>query len=181
MPTPVVGERDSLFEYLRYQHSAFLAVSLGLTDEQARSTPTVSALSIGGLIKRVTVLQYARTQQVRAEPDLLLQDPWSLVGMMSHRDEQFVSSDDDSLTQLLAALNAQTAETLRVFAEADLDATIVVPDYIQAIYEDPHWTVRWVLLHIIDEMARHAGNADIIRESIDGATMYQLLAALEGS
>lgn len=63
----------------------------------------------------------------------------------------------------------------------DLDATIVVPDYIQAIYEDPHWTVRWVLLHIIDEMARHAGNADIIRESIDGATMYQLLAALEGS
>lgn len=118
MPTPVVGERDSLFEYLRYQHSAFLAVSLGLTDEQARSTPTVSALSIGGLIKRVTVLQYARTQQVRAEPDLLLQDPWSLVGMMSHRDEQFVSSDDDSLTQLLAALNAQTAETLRVFAEA---------------------------------------------------------------
>lgn len=56
-----------------------------------------------------------------------------------------------------------------------------MPDYIQAIYEDPHWTVRWVLLHIIDEMARHAGNADIIRESIDGATMYQLLAALEGS
>jgi hypothetical protein len=34
MPTPVVGARDSLIEYLRYQHSAFLAVSLGLTDEQ---------------------------------------------------------------------------------------------------------------------------------------------------
>lgn len=52
-----------------------------------------------------------------SEPDLLLQDPWSLVGMMSHRDEQFVMRDDESLTELLAALNAQTAETLRLFAE----------------------------------------------------------------
>jgi ribosomal protein S3AE len=37
---------------------------------------------------------------------------------------------------------------------------------------------RWAILHIIQEMARHAGLADIIRESIDGATMYELLAAL---
>jgi hypothetical protein len=40
--------------------------------------------------------------------------------------------------------------------------------------------VRWVLLHIIEEFTRHAGHADIIRESIDGATMYELLFALEG-
>ena len=41
------------------------------------------------------------------------------------------------------------------------------------------WSVRWVILHVINELARHAGHADIIRESIDGATMYELIAGLE--
>ena len=90
--------------------------------------------------------------------------------------------DDEGLADLLATYNAQNAETIRVFAEADLDATTEVPPHIQAMYPDSFdWTVRWVLLHIIEELARHAGQADIIRESIDGATMYELLFALDGS
>ncbi len=48
------------------------------------------------------------------------------------------------------------------------------PDDVEA------WSVRWVLEHLIAELARHAGHADIIRESIDGATMYELVAAAEG-
>lgn len=40
--------------------------------------------------------------------------------------------------------------------------------------------MRWVLLHLIEETARHAGHADVIRESIDGATMDQLMATVEG-
>jgi uncharacterized damage-inducible protein DinB len=180
MPLPVAGERQSLLEYLKYHHNAFLAACQHLTDEQARSTPTVSTLCIGGLVKHVTTMEYAWTQQVVAEPDRLLRDPRSLAGMVAHRDDQFVMRDDESLSELVDAFNEQNAETLRVFAAADLDATIVVPEYVQAIYEEPHWTVRWVLLHLIEEMARHAGHADIIRESIDGATMFPLLAALEG-
>lgn len=39
--------------------------------------------------------------------------------------------------------------------------------------------MRWVILHVINELARHAGHADIIREAIDGATMYELIAGLE--
>jgi Protein of unknown function (DUF664) len=42
------------------------------------------------------------------------------------------------------------------------------------------WSVRWVIEHLISELGRHAGHADIIRESIDGATMYELVAAAEG-
>jgi hypothetical protein len=45
------------------------------------------------------------------------------------------------------------------------------PDDVEA------WSVRWVFLHLISELARHAGHADIIRESIDGATMRELVAA----
>ncbi len=41
------------------------------------------------------------------------------------------------------------------------------------------WSVRWVLLHLIQETARHAGHADIVRESLDGATAFPLLAAAE--
>ena len=48
------------------------------------------------------------------------------------------------------------------------------PDDIDA------WSVRWVLLHLIEEVARHAGHADIVREAVDGATMYPLMAAAEG-
>ena len=40
--------------------------------------------------------------------------------------------------------------------------------------------MRWVILHVINELARHAGHADIVRETIDGATMYDLIAGLEG-
>lgn len=43
------------------------------------------------------------------------------------------------------------------------------------------WTVRWVFHHLINELARHAGHADIVRESIDGATMYELIAGFEGA
>jgi hypothetical protein len=42
------------------------------------------------------------------------------------------------------------------------------------------WSVRWVLLHLIEETARHVGHADIIRESLDGATAIPLMAAVEG-
>ena len=62
----------------------------------------------------------------------------------------------------------------------DLDATMVVPDCGGIVFENPNWTVRRVILHITEAMARHAGLADIIRESTDGATLYQLLAAREG-
>ncbi len=42
------------------------------------------------------------------------------------------------------------------------------------------WSVRWVWFHLVEELARHAGHADIIREAVDGATMYPLVAAAEG-
>lgn len=172
IPEPVEGERQSLLEYVRYHHAAFVAVSHGLTDEQARSTPTVSTLSIGGLIKHVTVVAYAWTQQVVASPAQLQDDPWSLSGMVSHRDEQHVMRDDDTLAALLATLATQMNRTTNVFAEADLDETIVVPEHVQRVCEGAHWTVRWALMNINEEMARHAGHADLIRETIDGATMF---------
>ncbi len=173
MPLPVAGERQALLEYLKFQHTAFVAASHGLTDEQARSTPTVSALSISGLIKHVTLMEYSWTLTVAAPSQPFpADDPRSLVGKMTDFENKEAVRDYESLTGLLTTYSAQNAETIRVFTEADLGA--VYPDTCE-------WTVRWVLLHIIEEFSRHAGQADIIRESIDGATMYELLFALDGS
>ena len=80
--------------------------------------------------------------------------------------------DDESLAELLTAFDAQNTDTIRVFSEGDLDMTIVVPEHVGRVCEVAHWTARWALMNINEEMARHAGHADIIRESIDGATMF---------
>ena len=88
--------------------------------------------------------------------------------------------DDEKLGDLLAALREQNAKTLQAFAELDLDALVPVPHEVPWFPSDvDHWSVRWVGMHIIEELSRHAGHADIIRESIDRATMYELLAAEE--
>ncbi len=82
---------------------------------------------------------------------------------------------------MLAHYDDVAAETAEVIRGVDLDQPVPVPKGVPWYPDDvDNWTVRWVLLHVIAETARHAGHADIIRESVDGATMYPLMAAAEG-
>jgi hypothetical protein len=63
----------------------------------------------------------------------------------------------------------------------DLGQEVPVPKGVPWYPSDvDNWSVRWVLLHLIEETARHAGHADILREAIDGATAFPLMAAVEG-
>jgi uncharacterized damage-inducible protein DinB len=178
---PVSDERSALREYLAYHQSAFFAVSYGLTDEQARLTPTVSALSIGGLIKHVTGMQRTWMSRVAAAPDAPPKDPRSFDEIAKDFGDQHVMRPDETLDGLRSALEAQNAHSLQLVETADLAAKVPVPQDIPWFPKGiKDWSVRWVILHVINELTRHSGHADIIRESIDGATMYELLAALEG-
>jgi hypothetical protein len=180
MPPPAADERQTLIEFLRFNQNAFFAVAYGLTDEQARSTPSVSALSIGGLIKHVAGVEKSWAQRAACAPDLPPRDERPMQEIMAEYADQHVMRDDETLDQLLDELRQQNAETLRVFAQADLNAPVPVPLEVPWFPKDiDHWPVRWVAMHLVEEMTRHAGHADIIRESIDGATMYELLAAME--
>jgi hypothetical protein len=180
MPPPAADERQSLLEFLAFQQNAFFSVAHGLTDEQARSTPSVSSLSIGGLIKHAAGVQKGWVERAACAPDFPPKDDRPLEEIMAEYGDQYVMREDETLEQLLAALEQQNAETLRVFREADLDTPVPVPPDVPWFPKDlDHWNVRWVALHIIEELCRHAGHADIIRESIDGATMYELMAANE--
>ena len=180
MPPPAADERQSLLEFLRFNQDAFFAAAYGLTDDQARSTPSVSALSIGGLIKHAAGVQKGWTQRAACAPDFPPRDERPMEEIMAEYADQYVMGDEDSLAGLLEELRTRNAETLRVLGEADLDTKVPVPPDVPWFPQDiEHWTVRWVVLHLIEELARHAGHADIIRESIDGATMYELMAANE--
>ncbi|WP_099024928.1 DinB family protein [Mycolicibacterium palauense] len=177
---PVTDERDALVAFLDYHQSAFPAVAHGLTDEQARATPTVSALSVGGLIKHATGVQRSWMARVAAAPGSPAPDERPMeVRQAEYRDE-YLMTPDETLTVLLERLAAQNAETLRLARTADLDAAVPVPRDAPWFPRDVDaWSVRWVFLHVANELARHAGHADILRESLDGATMYELIAALE--
>jgi uncharacterized damage-inducible protein DinB len=176
----VTENRLTLINFLAFQQDAFAAVAYGLTDEQARSTPSVSALSIGGLIKHVTAVQASWVARAVAAPGFPPRDTRPMAEIMAEHQDQLTMRDDEKLGDLLAALRAENTRTLQAFAELDLDTLVPIPHDVPWFPADiDHWTVRWVGMHIIEELSRHAGHADIIRESIDRATMYELLAAAE--
>ena len=181
MPPPAKDERQTLIEFLRHNQNAFLAIAYGMTDEQARSTPSVSALSIGGLIKHVAGVQRSWMARVTAAPGSPPRDDRPFEEQAAEYQDQYVMRDDETLEQLLDTLRAQNEDTLRIVAGTDLDTQVPVPHDVPWFPQDlDFWNVRWVAMHLVEELTRHAGHGDIIRESIDGATMYELMAGLEG-
>jgi uncharacterized damage-inducible protein DinB len=178
---PVAGDRSALCEFLAFHQSAYFAVSYGLTDEQARSTPSVSALSIGGLVKHVTRMQRTWMARVAAAPGAPPHDTRPFNEIAKEFGDQHVMRPVETLDELLQAFEAENTKSLRLVETADLDAAVPVPREVPWFPKDQEaWSVRWVIRHVINELARHAGHADIIRETIDGASMYELIAGLEG-
>ncbi len=169
----LTDERELLLAYIAQQRDGIRHAAFGLTDDQARLTPTAGALSIGGLVTPVTAME-------RTWVDLILQRPSSVDGEEDYG-EGFRLAPDRTLADALADLDAAAAETEAVVRAAALDDAVPVPRGVPWFPDDVEaWSVRWVLLHLIEEIGRHAGHADIVRESIDGATMYELMAAAEG-
>jgi hypothetical protein len=101
------------------------------------------------------------------------------VGVYDYQDN-FKVGDGESLEALVAAYDEAETETDAIVRALDLGEPVPVPKDVPWFPADVDaWSVRWVLLHLITETARHAGHADIIRESIDGATGFSIMAAAE--
>ena len=169
---PVPDERSALLGYLAQQRYVLRLTAYGLTDEQARETPTVSSLSIGGLIKHT-----AATEGYWI--DLIVQRKRESV---EDYQSGFRMGSDETLADILRGYDEVAEETGSVIAGIpDLGQAVPVPKDAPWFPKDVDaWSVRWVLLHVIEETARHAGHADIVRESVDGATAFPLMAAAEG-
>ncbi len=172
--TPDIGaERADLVDVLRKHRGLFRHAVKGLTDEQARLAPTVSTLTLGGLVKHVaaTELEWARfaVEGPAATPDI----DWANVDWtnpppaVQQYADGFRMLEDETLAGLLAEYDRVAAATDELVLRIDLDARQPLPE---APWFEPgaSWTARRVFMHVVAETAQHAGHADIIRESIDG-------------
>jgi uncharacterized damage-inducible protein DinB len=160
------GERADLLETLG-KHRWFLRYTVrDLSDEQAAQCTTPSALCLGGLIKHV-----ASTE--RQWVDFILDGPSAMSnpdgGDVADWAGGFRMLEQDSLARLLdnyARVAARTDELVATLPDLDLSHPLPKAPWFET---GAQWSARRVLLHVIAETAQHAGHADILRESLDGA------------
>lgn len=161
-----MGEREDLVAALDHQRFLLRNTLRDLTDGQARLRPSASELCLGGLIKHVGLTEQQWAGFIEHGPaamaggfDDAARGRWA---------RAFEMGPDETIEQILADYDVVARETDNVVMTADLDATHALPP---APWFKPGttWTVRYVVLHILAELAQHSGHADIIRESIDGA------------
>ena len=155
-------ERGALLAFLEEQRGGIRRAVLGLTDEQASSRPSASELSLAGLVKHAAEVEQSWIARARGE-EPAVHECFALVG-------------DETVASQLAYWEKVAAAT-EEFARSvpSLDDTFALPDQ-PWFPPEGRVSVRWVLLHLIRESARHAGHADIIRESLDGKTAFELVA-----
>lgn len=173
------SESSALAAFLRAQVVAARTAAHGLTDEEARRTPTRSALSIGGILKHLTTSWVGwerREAQNRGERgwQLTEADYASFYG-------SFALTEDETLAQVLAAYDAATDALLAAVEAMDPGAEVLeAPAPWFGRLEPSRVTRRFLALHLVEEFARHAGHADIVREQLDGARAGELTMAVEG-
>ncbi len=149
-------ERAGLVEFLDMQREALIGTVQGLSDAQARLTPTVSTLSLLSLLKHSSIWERRWFQVIVAGRNF--SGEWPEVDSQEV-DATFSLTDDDTIETVVDEYREQIAASNEVLGTVDLGAPC-------AWMADQN--LRWVALHLIEETARHAGHADIIRETIDG-------------
>lgn len=158
----VTAETATLLESLAQQRFFLRHTVRDLTDEQAGRRTTASELCLGGLIKHVTAVESAWM-------DFIVDGTDTVATGGENRDDQFRMLEGETLAGVLAAYEEVVRRTEEIVGGLpDLDVSRPLPE---APWFEPgtRWSARRVLIHILAETAQHAGHADIIRESLDGA------------
>jgi hypothetical protein len=163
---PVTSETADLLETLA-RHRYFLRYTVrDLSDEQAAERTTVSELCLGGLIKHVAATERQWISFIAEGPSAMAPAGGE---MMADWTAGFRMLPGETLAGLLEAYE-QVAGQTAAFAVTLPDLSISQP-LPEAPWFEPgvRWSARRVFLHLIAETAQHAGHADILRESLDGA------------
>jgi uncharacterized damage-inducible protein DinB len=161
-PEPSADERVTLVGFLDYYRATILTKIDGLTDEQARTRFVGSDTSLLGLVRHLSEVErswFRRRLRGEDAPPMYYsdQDP----------DGDFHPGLDWTIAEAVATYERECDVARVIVADtASLDELTVGP--IDG-YGAPV-SLRWILVHMIEETARHAGHADILRELIDGAT-----------
>jgi uncharacterized damage-inducible protein DinB len=156
------SERDALGQYLDYQRETILLKTDGLTREQLGQRIPTSDLTLAGILYHLA----------------LNEEDWfevRFLGLPEREDWQGVDWEADPDFEFRTALTKEPDWLRRRYREACNRArqAVASADSLDQLSVDPlndgkPFTLRWVLLHLIEETARHAGQADLLREAIDG-------------
>ena len=149
-PTEHDDETELFLHWLRYLRGAVLRNVEGLDDAQARWRPDGKLISLVGIVSHLTNVEYR----------------WIEGGFRGAAVERLAAefTPDAPRTEVIAAYRARAAATEEAVRVMPLNEASGSDTWAEGR------TLRWVLLHLINETARHAGHADAVRELIDGAT-----------
>lgn len=147
------GEREVLEASLDLQRAVMRRKAAGLSTQQARRGLVPSATTIAGLLKHLAIVESIWFEQILAQQPSPLPDP----------DDTFAVDAEEPVEDLIAAYDAACARSREIAAKFELDHLVPQAQLGQV-------SLRWIYAHMIEETARHAGHADILRELTDGAT-----------
>ncbi|MFC0864263.1 DinB family protein [Sphaerimonospora cavernae] len=151
------GEREVLEAFLDFHRAMVTRKALGLSDQDIRRRHVPSLTTLGGLLKHLTIVERNWFRRV------LAQDPTMGPPTQEDADGSFMLDAEDTLDTLVAAYGEACAESRRIAAEFPLDHVVPHAELGQV-------SLCWIYVHMIEETARHAGHADILRELTDGVT-----------
>ena len=159
-------ERQMLAEFLDYHRATMVSRIEGLSQEQLSARIPSSSLTLGGLVKHLALVEDSWFHERFLGHEMPA--PFTDVDWDADPDWEFRTAADDSPEWLLTRYAEACDRSRAAVASApDLDALSVVASSRE---DEGHFSLRWILIHMIEETARHNGHADLIRESIDGLT-----------
>lgn len=157
----IADERTTLNAFLDYYREAVKAKVRGLTEEEANRKLVQSDTTLASLIKHLARVEMSWFQHRLAQTPL--DELPRLKATLENIEEEFLVEPDETIDVLLARYDEQCTISREIAASKDLDDVVPHPVLGEV-------SMRWIMVHMIEETARHAGHADILREQIDGAT-----------
>lgn len=164
-PPPAGNEVETLIGFLDFQRDVMRRKTEGLSaDDLARALPPTS-LTLGGLMKHLALVEHMWFNEFFLGLDPA--EPWAGVDWDADNDWEFTSAAGESPAYLRSLFDAQVDESDRIMVEALADGGL---DRLTVrARRGEHVNLRWILVHLIEEYARHLGHADLLREAIDGS------------
>lgn len=165
---PLSGDEiTTLRTFLNYYRDTIRIKVSGLTQEQLAISLAPSTMTLGGLVKHLAVVEDSWFGEVFLGGEL--SEPWASVDWEADRDWEWHTAHLDTPEQLLALFDGAVSQAERITDEALAAGSL---DTLSLKFSNSQpgeaFSLRWILVHMIEEYARHAGHADLIRESIDG-------------
>ena len=157
-------ERETLASFLDYYRAALVDRTLELSMEQLRERHPPSRLTLAALLGHMARVELIWFRQ-RLDGEVM-PEPFASLDYQQDQDADMTAAENWSLDELYRHYNDAVGDSRsRVAMHASLDDMSLSRNR-----EDENWSLRWILIHMIEEYARHCGHADLIREAIDGDT-----------